>query len=383
MHRAFAIAAAALVVAASALASDASASQYLKVGIFDDAQVLYGTPEQTFPLLKSTGSSLVRANLWWAGPGISVAKRRPAHARNPADPAYDWSTYDRTVTFAANNGMQVVFSILGTPRWANGGQGWNTPPTKAADIKDFAIAAATRYSGKYVGPDGKIIPRVSSWLAWNEPNNPVFMIPQYVRSGSGWVLQSAKNYAGICNAIVQGVHSVNGGKVACGVTGPRGNNNPSTDRVSSSPIAFLRGMKRYGAKGFDAYAHHPYYGGATETPTTKPPPGKRGQDPTAVTLANLDVLTKTLTQLYGNVRIWITEYGYQTNPPDSFFGVSYAKQAAYLTQAVAIARKNPRVDMFLWFLLQDESRPEGWQSGLLTAEGKKKPSFSAFVKATR
>jgi len=122
LHKALAIAAAAFVVAASALASDASASQYLKVGIFDDAQVLYGTPEETFPLLKSTGSSLVRTNLWWAGPGFSVAKRRPAHPRNPADPAYDWSTYDRTVTIAYNNGMQAVFSILGTPRWANGGQ---------------------------------------------------------------------------------------------------------------------------------------------------------------------------------------------------------------------------------------------------------------------
>jgi hypothetical protein len=47
LHRAFAIAAAAFVVAASALASgvsDASASHFLKVGIFDDAQVLYGTP---------------------------------------------------------------------------------------------------------------------------------------------------------------------------------------------------------------------------------------------------------------------------------------------------------------------------------------------------
>ena len=139
-------------------------------------------------------------------------------------------------------------------------------------------------------------------------------------------------------------------------------------------------MKRYGATGFDAYAHHPYYGSPMESPTTKPPPGKRGQDPTAVTLPNLDVLTKTLTELYGNMRIWITEYGYQTNPPDAFFGVSYAKQAAYLTQAVAIARKNPRVDMFLWFLLKDESRPEGWQSGLMTAGGVKKPSFSAFVR---
>jgi hypothetical protein len=39
--------------------------------------------------------------------------------------------------------------------------------------------------------------------------------------------------------------------------------------------------------------------------------------------------------------------------------------------------------MFLWFLLKDESRPEGWQSGLITAGGVKKPSFTAFVKATR
>ena len=34
--------------------------------------------------------------------------------------------------------------------------------------------------------------------------------------------------------------------------------------------------------------------------------------------------------------------------------------------------------MLLWFLLRDEVRPEGWQSGLLTAAGKKKPSFAAF-----
>ena len=52
-----------------------------------------------------------------------------------------------------------------------------------------------------------------------------------------------------------------------------------------------------------------------------------------------------------------------------------------MTQAIAIARKNPRIDMFLWFLLKDESRAEGWQSGLMTANGAKKPSFAAFVKA--
>jgi hypothetical protein len=98
-----------------------------------------------------------------------------------------------------------------------------------------------------------------------------------------------------------------------------------------------------------------------------------------VTLGNFSDLTKLLTQLYGNKRIWITEYGYQTNPPDKLFGVSNAKQAAYLKEAFAIARKNTRVDMMIWFLLRDEPNVGGWQSGLETAAGKHKPSFAAFM----
>ena len=63
-------------------------------------------------------------------------------------------------------------------------------------------------------------------------------------------------------------------------------------------------------------------------------------------------------------------------------GVSFLNQARYLTQAYGIAKKNPRIDMFLWFLLRDERLgvDEGWQSGLLTATGAKKPAFAAFQK---
>jgi hypothetical protein len=55
------------------------------------------------------------------------------------------------------------------------------------------------------------------------------------------------------------------------------------------------------------------------------------------------------------------------------------KQAAYLKQADAIARKNPRIQMMIWFLLKDEPILSGWQSGLMTASGLKKPSFAAFA----
>ena len=365
------------------LAPTASGSDSLRVGIFDDGVVLYGEPDLVFPQLARTGAGLLRVNLWWAGPGIRVSTSKPRRPADPNDRAYNWDTYDRTVRFAVVNGIEPVFSIIGTPPWANRARGWNVAPTNARDLRLFAAAAQKRYSGTFKNAEGITLPRVSLWMAWNEPNNPVFLKPQYRRTGRSWTIQSGRDYAKICNAVVQGIKSVQrSSKVACGATGPRGNNNPNSSRPSVSPLPFLRAMKAGGARGFDAYAHHPYYQSPVETPSTKPRPGPRGQAPTAVTLGNIDVLIRELTRLYGSrARVWITEYGYQTNPPDRIIGVTYAKQAKYLTQAVAIARRNPRIDMFLWFLLRDAPRLGGWQSGLTTVTAKRKPSFNAFRRA--
>lgn len=376
-----ALAAAALCAVAVLAVPSASASRYLQRGIFDDAQIHYGNPDQVFPVLKQLKTQLIRINLVWGGPN-GVARRRPVRPADPADPAYDWSSYDRTVNYAQQYGMRVVFSIIGTPPWANAAAGLNVVPRNPLDLQRFAAAAATRYSGTYKAPDGRTLPAVRHWLAWNEPNNPIFLRPQFRIVRGKTVMQAAIDYAKICNAVVKGVRTTSIGamKVACGVTGPRGNNNPRSPRPSTSPLAFLRAMYRAGATGFDAYAHHPYYGKRQETPSTPPPQGTRGQPATAVTLGNINVLVKELTRLYGNKRLWITEYGYQTNPPDRLFGVTFAQQSRYLTQAYGIAKRHPRIDMFLWFLLRDEKRlaGDGWESGLLTAAGAKKPSFAAF-----
>jgi hypothetical protein len=361
----------------------ATASRFLQHGLFDDAQFNYGNPDQVFPVLKQLRTQLIRVNLVWGGPN-GVAKRRPVNPMNPNDPAYDWAVYDRTVSYAQQYGLKVVFSVIGTPPWANGAAGVNVVPRSALDLERFATAAARRYSGSFKGADGRTLPAVRSWLAWSEPNNPAFLRPQFRKVGGKFVIQSAIDYAKICNAIVKGIRKTTLGasKVACGVTGPRGNNNPNSSRPATSPLAFLRAMKAAGATGFDAYAHHPYYGAPRETPATPPPQGIRGNAATAVTLGNINLLVREVTRLYGNKRIWITEYGYQTNPPDRIFGVSFANQAKYMTQAYGIAKRHPRIDMFLWFLLRDERLGvnEGWQSGLLTATGAKKPAFAAFQK---
>ena len=374
--------AAALVATATLCVPAPSASRFLERGIFDDAEIHYGNPDQVFPVLRQLNTQLLRINLVWGGVN-GVAKRRPVDAANPNDRAYDWSVYDRTVHYAAQHRIKPVFAIVSTPPWANAAAGVNVAPRSALDLQRFAAAAAKRYSGRFKGPDGRMLPPVRSWLAWNEPNNPAFLRPQFKVVGGRTVPWAAREYAKMCNAVVKGVRTTSIGamKVACGVTAPRGNNDASSSRPSLSPLAFLRAMKAAGATGFDAVAHHPYYGKPSETPATPPPNGARGQAATAVTLGNIDVLVREVTRLWGNKRIWITEYGYQTNPPDRIFGVTYLNQARYLTQAYGIAKRHPRIDMFLWFLLRDERRPaldEGWQSGLIAAGGRRKPAFTAF-----
>ena len=369
-----ALAAAVVVMAAqTALASPA-----MRVGIYDESQTLYGDVPTTFKFFKYLHVQEVRLNLYWGGK-YGVARTRPTQPADPADPAYRWALYDRAVKYAREAGVKVLFSIYGTPAWANSNKGLNVAPTYGIDLRNFAYAAARRYSGAYPGTDGELLPAVRDWLVWNEPNNPVFLKPQYLRIGGEWVVESAVTYTKICNAVYSGIHAtlVPAERVACGGTAPRGNNDPSSKRASVSPIAFLRAVKTAGLKTFDAWAHNPYYGMPSEQPSSRPVSPKPG-GATAVTLGNIDTLISVVTGLYGYKPIWITEYGYQTNPPDRTFGVSLVKQGQYLTRAFKIARENPRIQMMLWFLLKDEPNLGGWQSGLLTISGKKKPSFGAF-----
>jgi hypothetical protein len=188
-----------------------------------------GSPTRVAPLLSTTKTvatykalrQVARMDLYWGG--LSASREdEAAHPSNPLDVAYDWTTYDRVVEQLHAAGIKVLFSIYGTPEWSNGGAGLNVAPQNAADLQKFAYAAALRYSGRFVA-GGVKLPAVREWLAWNEPNNPVFLRPQYQRVGSRWVIASAKSYAKICNAVYRGVHAAGVGaeRVACGGTAPR------------------------------------------------------------------------------------------------------------------------------------------------------------------
>jgi len=388
-----------LAVSAATAASKKPATtkaNHLLVGINDEVDTLYGNPATAFATLKSLKTQVLRVNLYWGGTKWAVANSgRPHDPTDPGDTAYNWALYDRLVQYAHDNGIQVLFSILFTPGWANGGKARTVPPTNAKDLENFSYAAAERYSGLWIPPTWQQnpslgigstpLPKVNMWTAWNEPNNPLWLTPQYKKVGKKWRVESAFNYAKICNAVMAGVHSRFLGPlpdehVACGVTDPKGNDAPQTTRPSVDPLTFLSAAHKYGMKDFDVYAHNPYADiGAAESPTYVP----QGKTRRRIQLGNINTLLKLVSQYYGPKHLWITEYAYQTNPPNKHFGVSYAQQSKYLTQSYGLARKNPRIDLMLWFLVRDDPTKNGWKSGLETSAGKKKPAWGAFVKVPR
>ena len=120
-----------------------------------------------------------------------------------------------------------------------------------------------------------------------------------------------------------------------------------------TPIAFLRGMKRYGAKGFDAYAHHPYYGKPRTRRRTR---ARSRRGTTSVTMGNIDVLDRELDRLYGK-RDADLDHGVRLpdDRPTATSSASPAKQAPYMRQAWTKAKRHPRIDMFIWFMLKDDT----------------------------
>lgn len=353
----FAVLAVVASAAAASLAPGASAAPGLEIGFYDEALTLEYPDEFGFQTLQDLGADVLRMNLYW----YKVATRRPKNATNPKDPAYNWTQYDRAMARAKKYGVDVILSIIGTPKWANGGRSFEYAPRNPADLASFATAAAKRYR------------QVTRWLAWNEPNAPNFLKPQSVETSAGWQFSSPAIYARICNAIVSGVNRVQKrDTVACGVLNPRGKSEPNGRRDSVAPVLFLEGMKRAGARP-EVIAYHPYTWTPRITPTTKV------KSKNAITLGNFNRLVSAINRLYGKrMRIWVTEYGYQTAPPDPDFGVSWEKQATYMRQAFTFFRKHPRIDVALWFLLKDDSRLAGWQSGVISTDNERKPSYAAF-----
>jgi hypothetical protein len=140
----------------------------------------------------------------------------------------------------------------------------------------------------------------------------------------------------------------------------------------------------------DGFAHHPY--SLLNRPDFRDP-----GHPDSARIGALDRLSSLLSTLVGMGRVsprianlYLTEFGYETNPPDPQKPFGLAQQARFINWAEYLAWKNPQVRTWPQFLLRDlgvvnadkaarGARPHAdYQSGLLFENGTPKPAATSF-----
>lgn len=263
---------------------------------------------------------------------------------------------------------------------------------------------------------GPALPRVDTWSAWNEPNMPGWLTPQTDEEDKR-LPASPHIYRALADGMYSGLTTSGhgGDTILIGETAPRGARTRAMTH-SLRPLLFIRELyclnRRFrpfkgnaaarrdcpeGGSGFRAahpvlfnatgFAHHPY--------ALERPPGASDPNRDDVVLADLGRLTRTLDRALGRYgvkrryKVWLTEYGYQTDPPDPYAGWPWKTQARWLTKAEWLAYRHRRVVSMAQFLLNDDAPfphvaandPARWgtfQTGLKTHEGNQKPAYSTY-----
>ncbi|MGH2941525.1 MAG: hypothetical protein ACRDLN_01930 [Solirubrobacteraceae bacterium] len=353
----------------------------------------------------------------------ALKQRRRFKAADPKTyPRQNWDRYDNLVKEAQKQGIRVYFNVTGPgPLWAQ-----TLPPKKLKNLlatykpkpkefKRFVTAVGRRFDGTYRDENAtkSALPRVSMWSLYNEPNQGGWLSPQWEVRGGKKVPASPALFRKLHQAGYEGLvttgHRVDNDTILLGETAPLGSD-AQTEKSPMRPKQFLRelfcikpdGTKYTGrdaqlrdcgdlAKGLAAngYAHHPY--------TKNISPSQRDPEPDALTMANIGELGTLLDEMAAQtsavepgLALYMTEYGFETNPPDPFSGVPLPMQAKYNTLGEYLAYKDPRIASQAQFLLADVPPVRGrrkntkpywftYQSGLFYQRGQPKPAAYAYT----
>ena len=432
------------VLPARALASDTQSAIMI-----DDNQLIYSTAAHTTQVmsqLHALGVDQVKVSVVWSliAPNALGAQRPNFDAADPAAyPPGAWSRYDVIVKQAARFGMGVYFMLQGpAPVWARAPGPVQGPVLSRTPIprewSQFVTAVGRRYSGSYVPggasnakpppsllglplglggnsakPPPAPLPRVSYWEIWNEPNEVSWLTPWFRRQGRRRLYTQPALYRGLVDQAWSALSDTGhtGDTILLGETANVGRLDPipfvrdlycvgrsdlplrggdaatvgcPTSGSATSFVAAHPGL-------FDAtgYAHHPY---AFDLAPNRPYPHR-----SYVTLQNLPSLEHVLQRIYGaygrsvpgGVPLYLTEWGYESNPPNPFVRTSLAQQETWINEGEFMSWQYPWVRALAQFeLIDDGPKPHTrtgtrlywstFQTGLEYSDGARKPSYSAY-----
>jgi hypothetical protein len=308
-----------------------------------------------FPLYRQLGASIYEASINWS----QVAPTRPKNPTNPNDPAYVWpAEISQAVVQAKRFHMRVLLQISFTPGWANHRRDPSFPPTNPADYARFAEAAAKRY------------PSVHLWMVWGEPSRPANFAPsENVPPGLGLTPAQAvapHDYARILDAAYGTLKQVSHANLVIG-----GDTYSTGGIVTQEWIENLR-LPDGRRPRMDMYGHNPF---SAKEPSFSVPFSPAGE----VQFSDLPELAGWLDRyLRKGMPIFISEFTVPTGPDNEFdFWVDPPVAARWVTDALRLSRHWNRIYALGWVHMYDN--PPTSSGGLLTATGKRKPTFGAFA----
>jgi hypothetical protein len=290
---------------------------------------------------------------------------------------------------AAAGGLRIVVTVYGKA----------TAAPLDSDARDAYCSYVRDLLTRY--------PAINDVVIWNEPNLGFFWQPQFNADATSAAPAAYEALLARCWDVL---HAMRPNVNLIMTTSPSGNDNPNAgSNVSHSPAAFVRKLgAAYHASGrtkpiFDTVGHNPYGYSSAESPW------QQHFAPSHISEGDLDRLLRALNDGFAGtaqpvpgrcaagqcVSIWYLEAGYQTIPdaahqtlytgqendaqsvaaaPTSSGGPT---QSTQLAEGIELAYCQPYVGAFFNFLLRDEPSLQRWQSGVLWADGSRKPSFDA------
>ena len=421
---------AALLVAALAPAAAHASARQLSIMQDDDTLLYRGqrTAANGLEVMHALGVDAVRVTVLWEVAAQRAASPRRAHRFRATDPrTYPhrlWDRYDDIVRGATLLGMRVYLNPTGPPppelrttaprgAEARSARAWR-PDARA--FGRFVQALGKRYSGHYRDENQgrRVLPRVDLWSIWNEPNQRTWLSPQFMPAAHGKAafpvspILYRRLWIAAHRALVHTGHRHD--TILMGETAPLGSKRKN-EITPMAPGQFIRELYCLDAhlkpyRGAAArkrecnrvpeliraapsgWAHHPY---TRNAPPTWSAPG----EPDALPMGRIHALPQLLDALSAHgdlppqLPVWLTEFGYETNPPDPFRGLAPDTQAEWLNTAEHMAYENPRIVSTAQYLLRDapvktqyaaaqHHRFGGYQSGLYDETDHPKPSLVAY-----
>lgn len=361
----------------------------------DDAE-MFGDrgedPAAAMKEMKDLGVDVLRTNvLFYRIYDNYTDRTKPAgfDPSNPNSPQYTrWGPTDRIVNLAKANGIKLLFTISGPgPHWAS------EQPNKCGGRKLCSYRPDPKVFGQFVEAVAKRYKGQVDWYSlYNEPNINTWVTPQFTRTSAGRVETAGVIYRKLWQAGYKAIAKqdpARRGRVLFGEVAAISEPLPKlyaalcldpNGKPFKGRLKKLNDCGRVSKLNIGGWAIHPYNQGGFG------PPNRKTTSKTALPQQYIPRLHRLMAKaaargrVPGGKGIYVTEFGYQTNPPDRISTITPTRHAQYINETDRLFYGDSRIKTVGQYQLVDVNDVAQYNSGLRFAgvNGKKKASYDAY-----